>query len=321
MNKRTVSWQECDFDAGWGVVRGKTCTVGDGDCDEGLRILGLHGWLDNANTFDNLVPLLPVGVTVMSIDLPGHGLSDHLSPGAHYDPMTFIANIRLILKKLGWRRFVFLAHGSGCITANYYAAMFQDAVAAVIHLDNVTPRQPFGMEYEFLRKTAIDTIEKVEVSVKKPKPVYSRQAAIQRLINAQRTGPQNDQPNIDEASAAILLERSARLVDGGYTWNHDRRVYDEFHDLYGHDNWLHVISGIKCPVLLVRASRGFRFPAQKKYYQEALAAYQTSSSLFDCRLVDGAHHVHLTQPERVAECVGDFLQQVGLQNISTISKL
>lgn len=38
-------------------------------------ILALHGWQDNAGTFDTLAPLLPHHIPLFCIDLPGHGAS------------------------------------------------------------------------------------------------------------------------------------------------------------------------------------------------------------------------------------------------------
>lgn len=49
---------------------------------QGLPILALHGWLDNAASFSLLAPLL--SHHVLAVDLPGHGLSDHESPGKHF---------------------------------------------------------------------------------------------------------------------------------------------------------------------------------------------------------------------------------------------
>ncbi|MCG8335651.1 MAG: hypothetical protein MJE63_14115, partial [Proteobacteria bacterium] len=43
---------------------------------KGQKILALHGWLDNAATFDHLAPLLPE-VDLVALDFPGHGFSAH----------------------------------------------------------------------------------------------------------------------------------------------------------------------------------------------------------------------------------------------------
>jgi len=39
----------------------------------GIPTVGRHGWLDNANTFDRLAPLIPE-LNLVALDFAGHGL-------------------------------------------------------------------------------------------------------------------------------------------------------------------------------------------------------------------------------------------------------
>lgn len=43
-------------------------------------IIAIHGWQDNAGTFDPLIELLPKELSILCIDLPGHGRSSHIPP-------------------------------------------------------------------------------------------------------------------------------------------------------------------------------------------------------------------------------------------------
>jgi pimeloyl-ACP methyl ester carboxylesterase len=48
---------------------------------DGKPVIACHGWLDIAGTFDNLIPLLPQNLRIISLDIPGHGFSDAYPPG------------------------------------------------------------------------------------------------------------------------------------------------------------------------------------------------------------------------------------------------
>lgn len=58
---------EVRIDVPWGHVAGKWFGP------KNIRpILMLHGWQDNAGTFDMLIPLLPKHISYLAIDLPGN---------------------------------------------------------------------------------------------------------------------------------------------------------------------------------------------------------------------------------------------------------
>lgn len=70
-----------------------------------IPILCLHGWLDNASSFDLVAPSLikscPVPAVVIALDFPGHGLSAHLQDRSDYSPALYVRDIYSIIGQLG----------------------------------------------------------------------------------------------------------------------------------------------------------------------------------------------------------------------------
>ena len=78
----------------------------------GIPTLAIHGWLDNAGSFDFLAPLL-IDHYVVALDLPGHGLSDHLPEGMQYHLTEAVGFIYQVIQYLGWSDAVIIGHSLG----------------------------------------------------------------------------------------------------------------------------------------------------------------------------------------------------------------
>ena len=108
---------------------------------DGIPVLAFHGWLDNAATFDNLAPLLPE-FRILSLDLPGHGHSDHRPTGAAYYFIDMVMDVIEVADVLGWERFSLLGHSMGAGVATYLAGTLQDKIAvSYTHLTLPTNRE------------------------------------------------------------------------------------------------------------------------------------------------------------------------------------
>jgi pimeloyl-ACP methyl ester carboxylesterase len=66
-------------------------------------VLGLHGWEDNANTFDNLVPLLNVP-SFLAVDIMGHGLSSRFPAVGAHSFMDFVIMLKRISDYFKWTK-------------------------------------------------------------------------------------------------------------------------------------------------------------------------------------------------------------------------
>uniref|UniRef100_A0A8C2TD62 Serine hydrolase like 2 n=1 Tax=Coturnix japonica TaxID=93934 RepID=A0A8C2TD62_COTJA len=83
---------EVKFPVPWGHVAAKAWGP-----PEGHPVLCLHGWLDNANTFDRLIPLLPRDCRYVAMDFSGHGLSSHRPAGSLYHFLDYVSDVRRVV--------------------------------------------------------------------------------------------------------------------------------------------------------------------------------------------------------------------------------
>jgi pimeloyl-ACP methyl ester carboxylesterase len=100
------------------------------------KVLALHGWLDNAASFERLAPRLvhSLGATVVALDLHGHGASAH-RPSLHgygYSADDHANTALGVLHELEWQReehdVTLLGHSMGAAVTLVAASMLQSAV-------------------------------------------------------------------------------------------------------------------------------------------------------------------------------------------------
>lgn len=80
---------------------------------DGLPVFAIHGWLDNAGTFDTLIPLLPKNLRIVAVDIPGHGYSDPFPPDIAYNFVDCILAIERLARHFEWNKFSLIGHSLG----------------------------------------------------------------------------------------------------------------------------------------------------------------------------------------------------------------
>ena len=92
-------------------------------------LLALHGFGDNAASFDRLASSLG-DVSVLALDLPGHGYSSRLPAPAGQlpDQLQLLATLRRVHRSLGWTQLSLMGHSTGDALALMYSAMYPSEV-------------------------------------------------------------------------------------------------------------------------------------------------------------------------------------------------
>ncbi len=254
--------------------------------EDGLPVIALHGWLDNANSFARLAPKLD-GLRIVALDLAGHGHSDHRPAGAGYALADYVFDVLQVAEQLGWSRFALLGHSLGAIISVMLADALSERVTRLALIDGLIP----------LTGEADSAAERMGTALQaqlalpgKKKPVYQNQ---DRAIQARMKGV----VAVSREAAELLAQRGLMPVPGGYTWRSDSRLTLPSATRLTHEQAMAFIGNVRCCTLFQSLLRCFltcgrQLPTLGRLKQEPTTMDQ-SSTLQDC-LVGNAPRAFLS---------------------------
>ncbi|KAF1496568.1 Serine hydrolase-like protein 2, partial [Aptenodytes patagonicus] len=194
-------FSELKFPVPWGHVAAKAWGP-----SEGHPVLCLHGWLDNANTFDKLIPLLPRDCYYVAMDFSGHGLSSHRPAGSPYHFLDYVTDVRRVAADITQcSTFLFLSY---CFISPQFCFLYPEMVDKLILLENLGFLLAPEDTEAWLKseRMVIDRLLSLEAKQQIPK-ARSPEAALQRLLEANR--------HLTAEGGAILLQRGATETPAG----------------------------------------------------------------------------------------------------------
>lgn len=262
------------------------------------RVLALHGWLDNAASFVPLAAHLQ-GIELVAPDLPGHGRSAHLAPGADYSFAAAVHAVLDIADALGWDRFSLLGHSMGAGIASLVAAGAPDRVRRLVAIEALgalaeAPEHTAGRLREAVASTRALAGKRLRLF---PDIALAVRARMQGVTGSA----------LSESAARLLVERGLAPVQGeggtgGLAWSSDPRLTLPTMMRLTEAQVRDLIRGIACPTRVIHAD-----PPQP-YLPEPLrserAALLPQGELL---VLPGGHHLHMERPADVAAAIGDFL--------------
>ena len=245
-----------------------------------VRVLALHGWLDNANSFLPLAPHLD-GLDLVAIDFPGHGLSAHRPPGIRYHFDDYVFDVLAAFDALGWDQGYLLGHSLGGAVASITAAAAPDRVHSLALIEGLGPLSaPASTSAANWRKSVVRS---------RPRPrrlhPHIEAAAHARAENS----------DLDLEAARLLANRGVIETEGGFRWRHDERLTWPSSHRYTEPQVLELLAAIECPVLSIHAvPRGSIIP--EHVARRRIGALRQHTGMG----VAGGHHLHMHHPATIA---------------------
>ncbi len=252
-------------------------------------VLALHGWLDNAASFDRLAPFLP-DVHLVALDLPGHGFSQWRPAGTHYHVIDFVADAWMAANALEWPRFSLMGHSLGAGIASFLAATVPERIDRLILIEGIGPLS--GDAAQAPAQLALSMEQTVRLAHKRL-PLYD---AVEEAIAArQRVG------GLSTEAATILAQRGLKRVEEGWMWRTDPMLTVKSPIYLTEEQILGFMAAIRAPTLLIQGTSGYLIPRTQVPGRVALVAN------IQVKTLPGGHHLHLDDPAPVARLIRDFL--------------
>lgn len=256
-------------------------------------LLALHGWLDNAGSFDRLAPLLAGERYVVALDLRGHGRSSHLEENGWYHYVDRFDELRGVLDHFGWARAGLLGHSLGGTLASLFAALYPERVDELLLIEALGPLANAAEDTLAQLRRALD--QRAAHATRRPLRVFpDLQAAVAARVAAN---------GLSEAAARAIVERGVAAAADGLVWSSDPRLTLASPVRFTEAQVLAMLSGIRARTLLVLAE-----PATS--YLPTAMMDARAAQVRGIRIVrlPGNHHLHLEDADAVASAILTFLR-------------
>ncbi len=245
----------------------------------GEPTLCVHGWLDNASSFDVLAPEL-LELNIVAVDLCGHGHSDHRPAGSHYINYYDVLDLLAVADALGWPSFNLIGHSMGAEISVELTGMFPERVRKLIMIDGLMATGG-ATDAERLERNREAIREALSEQHRQPKVFRDVAAMAARVSEA--TGQSLD-------SAELLVQRGHKVVEGGVTWRTDPRIRSATPLRPTRAQIDLLLAACEVPTLLMVAAGGDR------WFADELANAEARHPMLTIERLEGPHHLHMEAP-------------------------
>ena len=256
--------------------------------EDGIPVIALHGWLDNANSFARLAPKLH-GLRIVALDLAGHGHSAHRPPGASYSLWEYAFDVLSVAEQLGWEHFALLGHSLGAIISVVVAGSCPERVTHLALIDGVMPHT--GTQHDTAERMGQALHAQLQLNHKR-KSVHT---TLERGVEARMKG----MVAVSREAAELLAQRGLMPVPGGYSWRSDSRLTLPSPLRLTDEQAMSFVRRVSCPATLIVAEAGML----------ATHPERLDGLPFSLERLPGGHHLHVNDEAGailVADCFNRF---------------
>ena len=256
-----------------------------------IPILAVHGWLDNVASFLPLMVELP-GLPWFAIDLVGHGRSEWRSSASYYFFSEYLCDLILLIEECFPQGVHLLGHSLGGAIVSMVAGIMPDKVKSLTMIDVLGPLT-----------SPVETVaEQCRLAVHQYRNLKEKRLypSLEIMATARRK-----RHNISPLSCQLLVEYGSLQVEQGYQWSFDPKLFHLSPMQMSQEQVLSVLDTVRMPTMMIKAIEGYNMQP------EILEPRKAKIPQLEYIEIKGGHHVHMDDPQLVAECLLKFYHKHG----------
>lgn len=254
-----------------------------------IPILVLHGFQDQAASWDACAAQLRTIGPVLVPDQRGFGMSEHVGRGGTYHFSDYVLDLDTLLEGQGHPLVHLVGHSMGATVACYLASARPEQVRTLSLVDGIGPPEVPDTQAPKQLRTHL----KHHRMNRDHSPMPTLLDAAQRLQKAT--------PSLSDAWALSLAESGTRATPEGFVWRWDPQHRSRSAIPFDAERFIAHLEEVQCPAQLVLGAQGwFRHLPDLERRVQALRARQVS--------IEGGHNLHLDNPLGLAQVLGDWIQ-------------
>lgn len=262
-----------------------------GNPSDKTPVILIHGWLDNANSFDLVIPELPQNRHYLAMDLPGHGHSTHKPKGQLYHFLDGVVDLRKTILKLGYEKVILVGHSLGAALSSVLASVYPEIIEKVCLIEAVGP----------IASDAKDSARQLKESIEKQIQGVGRNMVAYPDLESMIQARQKGIGGLSYEASKLLVARSHEVNEDGHFWSTDPRLRLPSPMRLSEDQVKGILSKLEVPLKIIIAENSL-IP---KSTIELRLTYFTEP---DVKTLPGRHHLHMEESaSKVAEELNSFI--------------
>eukprot|EP01041_Mallomonas_annulata_P009782 gene9782-20343_t len=270
---------------------------------QSTRVLALHGFLDNSNSFSYLGPYLAKkGCHVVAIDHVGHGWSSRIPAESTYQFSQYVMHVKGVLEALGWEKSNIVGHSMGGIITNLFSSTYPEKVEKAVFIEGLVPFTNSPKDSAKHLRKAIDgedSARKNGIFYRDATPYESFGIALEARIRSAGLFPGN--PTLSNEGALSIIQRGMSTLEGEnmmdvtdlsigpvkflHDWRHNLMQYIRLSP----EQALGFTNAIASPSLVIIGDLGIKGLFDFQPHMDILE----SKNLLVRHDLPGSHHLHL----------------------------